>query len=68
MAADFESLAARVESQLHACGPAAAAELLASRRWLSCIDLAAVSGRHHSGSPGLGGADPLEDGLCAVGA
>jgi hypothetical protein len=74
MSGDFAQLAARVESQLCHCGPTARAELLGSYRYLSCIDLQFVNGRHHSGSPGLESVDmdhvieAIEGGLCASGA
>ncbi|KIZ03165.1 hypothetical protein MNEG_4799 [Monoraphidium neglectum] len=61
MASDFGHLAERVEAQLTGgawCEGGASAdglreEMLASHRWLSCIDLQAVDGRHHKSSPGL---------------
>lgn len=57
MASDFDHLADRVVRQLLGGGAPLKAEMLSSHRWLSCIDLQAVDGRHHKGSPGLESVD-----------
>ncbi|GBF98488.1 hypothetical protein Rsub_11698 [Raphidocelis subcapitata] len=53
LAPDFESLAARVESQLGGCAARGRAALLSNHTFLSCVDLQAVRGRHHAAAAGL---------------
>jgi hypothetical protein len=70
LAGDFDSLAARVARALGGCNPQVRSDLMASSAYLSCVDLSAVSGRHHVSSPALDASpapgDAFDEDLCPV--
>eukprot|EP00775_Hariotina_reticulata_P008958 gene8958-9134_t len=61
MKQDLTHMADRLERKLSSCNPDSRRLLLSQRNgWMSCVDLQAVSGRHHALAGALAEADPLQ--------